>query len=177
MMKVMLQLRLKNPVPGTLPHHAPFRHLSPEFPVKLKIEPKTDRQFQIISLPQRDGSFVASVVEAPEIVTYDRSRKVAESKAAKKFLQTPDPYAYRRHPLATTGAVTIEMEYDEKAEAFVTYVKELRRMSTFGDTEMSALENTAEMIRGYLKSMESNGKKVSLSSVKLAELKRVVDAG
>jgi hypothetical protein len=29
-------------------------------------------------------------------------------------------------------------------------------MSTFGDNEMEALDNTAEMIRGYIKSMEAN---------------------
>jgi predicted RNase H-like HicB family nuclease len=78
------------------------------------------------------------------------------------------------HPLEATKAVTVKMEYDEDAKAWVTYVKELRGMSTFGDTESSALDNTAEMIRGYIKSMEANGKKIPLGAVKLAELKRVV---
>jgi predicted RNase H-like HicB family nuclease len=73
-----------------------------------------------------------------------------------------------------TKAVTIEMEYDEDARAFVTYVKELHRMSSFGDTESTALENTAEMIRGYIKSMEGNRKRIPLSAAKLAELKRVL---
>jgi len=45
------------------------------------------------------------------------------------------------------------MEYDKRAKAFVTYVKELHGMSTFGKTEFAALDNTAEMIRGYIKSM------------------------
>lgn len=78
------------------------------------------------------------------------------------------------HPLAVTGAVTIEMEYDADAAEFVTYVKELHRMSSFGKTEAAALDNTAEMIRGYIKSMEANRKKIPLSSTKLAELKRIV---
>jgi predicted RNase H-like HicB family nuclease len=47
-------------------------------------------------------------------------------------------------------------------------------MSTFGDSESSALDNTAEMIRGYIKSMEANGKKIPLGALKLAELKRAV---
>jgi len=138
------------------------------------VESRTARRFQLICLPQRDGSFVASVAEAPEILVYDRTRKAAETKAAEKFSKTPDPFAYKRHPLATTKAATIQMEYDGDAKAWVTYVKELRGMSTFGDTESSALDNTAEMIRGYIRSMERNGKKIPLSLSRLAELKRAV---
>jgi predicted RNase H-like HicB family nuclease len=41
-------------------------------------------------------------------------------------------------------------------------------------TESSALDNTAEMIRGYIKSMEANGKKIPLSALELAGLKRAV---
>lgn len=124
-MKLMLHLRLKNPVPDQLAHHAPFPHLNPEFPLKPRIERDSARPFQVISLPQQDGSFVASVVEAPEILVYHRSRKVAEDKAARRFSKSPDTHAYARHPLATTKAVNIDMEYDEDSMAFVTYVKEL----------------------------------------------------
>jgi predicted RNase H-like HicB family nuclease len=123
---------------------------------------------------QRDGSFVASVVEAPEILVYERSRKAAETKAERRLLKAPDPHAFERHPLAATKVVTIDMEYDKCAEAFVTYVKELHRMSSFGETESAALDNTAEMIRGYIKSMEANRKRIPLPAAKLAELKHVV---
>lgn len=174
MMGVMLRLRLKNPVSNRLVHHAPFPHLHPEFPLKRKVEPRTERTFQIVSLPQKDGSFVASVVEAPEILVYDRSRKAAEDKATRKFLKTPEPHAFRHHPLAKTKAVTIEMEYDEDAESFVTFVKELHRISTFGETELAALDNTAEMIRGYIKSMEAHRNRIPLGVTRLAELKRIV---
>ncbi|HEY6389721.1 MAG TPA: type II toxin-antitoxin system HicB family antitoxin [Bryobacteraceae bacterium] len=170
----MLHLRLKNSVSDQLTHHAPFPHLHPEFPLKPRIERKSSRPFRIISLPQEDGSFVASVVEAPEIVVYHRSRKAAEDKAARKFLKNPDPHAYTRHPLATTKVVTIDMEYDEDAKAFVTYVKELHRMSSFGKTESAALDNTTEMIRGYIKSMQANRKRIPLATSKLTELKHVV---
>ena len=66
------------------------------------------------------------------------------------------------------------MEYDRDAAAFVTYVKELHHMSSFGETEADALDNTAEMIRGYIRSMEANRKRIPLAASKLAELKRVV---
>ena len=112
---MMLRLRLKNPVPEHLFHHAPF--------------------------------------------------------------PPPDPDAYKHHPLTLSKAVTIEMEYDDSADAFVTYVKELHRMSSFGETESAALDNTAEMIRGYIKSMEANRKRIPLTTSKLAELKRVVGLG
>ncbi len=87
---------------------------------------------------------------------------------------TSGPLAYKRHPLFGTGAVTVELVYDADAEVWVTFVKELRRMSTFGETESAALDATAEMIRGYIKSMESNGKEIPLAGSKLSELKRLV---
>jgi predicted RNase H-like HicB family nuclease len=102
-----------------------------------------------VMVHQKDGSFVASVVESA------------------------DRHAYERHPLAATTVVTIDMEYDEDAEAFVTYVKELHRMSSSGETESAALDNTAEMIRGYIKSMEANRRRIPLTAAKLAELKHV----
>jgi predicted RNase H-like HicB family nuclease len=91
-------------------------------------------------------------------------------------LQSADELQARRiiHPLATTNVVTIEMEYDRDAGEFVTYVKELHRMSSFGKTESDALNNTAEAIRGYIKSMETNRKRIPLAAAKLVELKRVV---
>ena len=81
------------------------------------------------------------------------------------------------HPLAAAKVVTIDVEYDEDANAFVTYVKELHGMSTFGETETAALDNTAEMIRGYIKSMEANGRRIPLAAAKLAQLKRLVGIG
>jgi predicted RNase H-like HicB family nuclease len=170
----MLRLRLTNPVPTHLAHHQPFPQVHPEFPLKPRIEAKTGRAFQVVSLPQKDGSFVASVLEAPTIRVYNRSRKTAEEKASQKFLNTPDPFAFRRHPLAVSKDVTIDMEYDPDAAAFVTYVKELHRMSTFGETETAALDNTVEMIRGYIKSMEANRNRIPLAASKLANLKRLV---
>jgi predicted RNase H-like HicB family nuclease len=79
--------------------------------------------------------------------------------------------AYARHPLASTNAVTIDMEYDSDAKACVTYVQELHRMSSFGDSEEAALDSTAEMIRGYIRSMEARRKRIPLPAAKLAELK------
>ncbi len=85
----------------------------------------------------------------------------------------PRSSAFRRHPLATTPAVTIQMEYDEDASAFVVYVSELHRMSTFRATEWEALDNTAEMIRGYLKSIAAHRKRIPLSAAKLKALQHV----
>jgi predicted RNase H-like HicB family nuclease len=172
----MLHLRLKNPVSDRLSHHRPFPFLSPDFPLKPRVHKLTERRFQILSLPQRDGSYVASIVEAPDIVVYEKSRRAAENEAAKRFLGTPDPYAYRSHPLAKTEAVTVDMEFDEEADVFVTYVKELHEMSTFGKTELDALNATAEMIRGYLTSMEANWKRIPLTATRLRALKRIVNS-
>jgi predicted RNase H-like HicB family nuclease len=116
-------------------------------------------------------------VEAPNILVYDESRRAAEQKASKRFLRTPDPHAYLSHPLAQTKMVTIDMEFDEETSSFVTYVKELHGMSTFGGNEMEALDNTAEIIRGYIKSMEANRMKIPLSAIKVSDLKRLVGLG
>lgn len=169
----MLHLRLKTPVSARLSHHRPFPFLSPDFPLKPRVHKLTERRFQIMSLPQRDGSYVASILEAPEIVVYEKSRKAAENKAAKRFLDITDPCAYRSHPLVKTKAITVDMEFDEQTGNFVTYVKELHGMSTFGKTELDALNSTAEMIRGYLRSMEAQDKKVPLAAAKLTALKRI----
>ena len=158
----MLRLRLKNPVPRRLAHQPPFPYLAQNSPWKLRIHVPTNRKFHIVSLPQKDGSYVASVVEAPSILVYDESRKSAEEKASKRFLRKPDPHAYMAHPLATTKAVTIDMEFDEESDSFVTYVKELLGISTYGETELEALDKTAEMMRGYIKSMEAHRKKIPL---------------
>lgn len=105
---------------------------------------------------------------------YARSRKAAESEAARKYLAAADRRTYRKHPLSLTKAITVEMTYDDEARSFVTFVKELHRMSTFGDTEEQALDRTAEMIRGYIKTMEAHRKKIPLSPAKLDEVKRIV---
>ena len=81
---------------------------------------------------------------------------------------------FRAHPLATTKVLTIEMERAADTQSFVTFVKELHGMSTFADTEFDALEMTAEMIRGYIESMEKRGMKIPLAQAKLVELKRIV---
>jgi predicted RNase H-like HicB family nuclease len=162
---------LPNPVPAHLAHHNPFPEARP---LKPRVEPKTGRRFQVVCLPQKDGSFVASILEDPTIRVYHRSQTAAEEKASQKFLKTPDPFAFKRHPLAQSKDVTIDMEYDPDAAAFVTYVKELHRMSSFGDTETAALDNTVEMIRGYIQSMEANRHKIPLAASKLANLKRLV---
>jgi len=47
-------------------------------------------------------------------------------------------------------------------------------MSSFSDTEQEALQMTAEMIRGYIESMEARGMPIPLSPAKLNELKRLV---
>lgn len=97
--------------------------------------------------------------------------KLAHSGNGSVLTQSLD---FRSHPLATTQAVTIELEGDNATKSFVTFVKELHRISTFGDTELDALDMTAEMIRGYIVSMEERGMKIPLPPAKLVELKRIV---
>jgi predicted RNase H-like HicB family nuclease len=170
----MVRLRLKNPVPRRLVRHQPFPWMAADYPLKPRIHAATKRRFRLLCLQQKDGSFVATVLENPKIRAYDKSRNAAEKRATREFLKTPDPCAFTRHPLAKTRAVTVDMEFDGDADSFVTFVRELHGMSTYGRTEMEALANTVEMIHGYIKSMEVHGKKIPLPARKLAELKEIV---
>ena len=87
------------------------------------------------------------------------------------LIKSPD---YRAHPLAGTNAVTIEMEHDQATGSFVTCVTDLHGISTFGDTPCDALDKTAEMIRGYIESMEERGMKIPMAKGNLAELRLLV---
>lgn len=142
-------LRMKNPVPEQLRHHEPFPHLELEFPLKPRIEPKTARNVQIVCLPQRDGSFVASVVEAPQILIYDRSRRAAEKRAEREFAKVRDLHGYLRHALATTRAVAIDMElrYWGKGKSMApgSYVKGLAAVR-----RILAVDQVVEMANSVL---------------------------
>ncbi len=81
---------------------------------------------------------------------------------------------WRAHPLAMTEVVTMELDHDAAAKSFVTVVKELHGISTFGDSEFEALEMTSEMIRGYIQSMEQRGMRIPLGEIELVELKHIV---
>ena len=89
-------------------------------------------------------------------------------------LRLPDTEPYRKHPLAVSKVVTIDLTFDAPTDSFVTRVKELHGMSSFGRTRTEALDSTVEMIRGHIRSMEANRKKIPLSARKLTELKRLV---
>ncbi len=47
--------------------------------------------------------------------------------------------------------------FDPDDNVWVTYVPSLDNISTFGDTREAALENTRELIVGYLEAAEKEG--------------------
>ncbi len=67
------------------------------------------------------------------------------------------------HPLADTDLISIEMEWDEESRSWVTYVPELNGISTFGKTYEDALDQTAEMIVGWIRAMDEAGLKLPIS--------------
>ena len=54
-------------------------------------------------------------------------------------------------------AIPVEMEWDEDAAKWVTYVPLLNNISTFGNTQTEALDHTREMIVAYVESMADEG--------------------
>ena len=58
------------------------------------------------------------------------------------------------HPLASLSEITVQMEWDEETEAWVTHVPELNNISTFGKTQEEALRRTRELVLGYIDAMQ-----------------------
>jgi predicted RNase H-like HicB family nuclease len=51
------------------------------------------------------------------------------------------------------GVLPVEMEWEEEAAQWVTYVPALNNISTFGPTQTEALARTRAMMRDYIESM------------------------
>jgi predicted RNase H-like HicB family nuclease len=69
--------------------------------------------------------------------------------------------------------ITVQLEWDEDQECWVTTVPELLGISTFGKTQEQALESTREMVLGYVESMRSNGLRLPLPA---AAVRRLISA-
>ena len=54
------------------------------------------------------------------------------------------------HPLVKTNLLSVRMEWDEAAQAWVTFVPELGDISTFGSTPREALDQTVDLITGHI---------------------------
>jgi len=54
------------------------------------------------------------------------------------------------HPLVKTDLLSVRMEWDEEAQAWVTFVPELGDISTFGATPREALDQTVDLIAGHI---------------------------
>jgi len=111
---------------------------SPRISVQARIHSAAER-VPLVCLPKR-RSYVARV-ELPAL-SYTRMRK--RRREARQFLRTPDA-AYRNHPYPNK-AVTLHGVRCGTG-SFMTYVRNLHRMSTFG-TARRRPNSTAEMIRG-----------------------------
>lgn len=78
------------------------------------------------------------------------------------------------HPLATLPDLTIEMEWDEPSRAWVTYVKELNGISTHGSTQTEALEETRDMVAGWLDDMRARRYPTGLSSAAVRRIRKAL---
>ncbi len=59
------------------------------------------------------------------------------------------------------------LEFDPESKAWVTYVPALDHISTYGETRDEALENTRELILGYLGAAEKEGLSVPVERPEL----------
>jgi len=67
------------------------------------------------------------------------------------------------HPLEETDLLKIDMEWDEESRSWVSYVPELNGISTYGPTYEKTLDRTAEMIVGWIQTMDESGLRLPIS--------------
>jgi len=80
-----------------------------------------------------------------------------------------------KHPLVDTGLIGVEMEWDEETRCWVTYVPELNGASTFGATVEEALDQTADMIMGWIRATLDAGLKLPISRRKVRQLRDLLE--
>ncbi|MCZ2079027.1 MAG: type II toxin-antitoxin system HicB family antitoxin [Bryobacteraceae bacterium] len=85
-------------------------------------------------------------------------------------MRRANPSVIARHPVNELD-LTIRIEWDGDTKNWVTYVPELNNISTFGQTELEALDNTAEMIMGFIEASERQGLRLPLSERELAKIR------
>jgi predicted RNase H-like HicB family nuclease len=76
------------------------------------------------------------------------------------------------HPLFHIKGITVALEKDDETGQWMSFVRELDDLGTFGSTPEEALNETVDLIFGYVDSMESRGQKVGISRSALDALRR-----
>jgi len=71
----------------------------------------------------------------------------------------------------TTRTFKVVLQFDGESDTWVSYVPDLDNISTYGDSEQEALDNTRELIVGYLEAAAKEGVALPAPAVAL----RVVD--
>jgi predicted RNase H-like HicB family nuclease len=69
--------------------------------------------------------------------------------------------------------MTVQMEWDDEAEVWVTQVPELHNI-TFGKTQEEALRQTRELVLGYIDAMQDHHLRVPLSASAVRKLREVL---
>lgn len=78
------------------------------------------------------------------------------------------------HPLASVSEITVQLEWDEETEAWVTRVPELNNISTFGKTQEEALRRTRELVLGYIDAMQDLHLRVPLPASAVRRLREAL---
>jgi predicted RNase H-like HicB family nuclease len=76
------------------------------------------------------------------------------------------------HPLRHRTGVTIVLEKDQETGRWMSFVRELDDLGTFGSTPEEVLDETVDLILGYVASMEDLGQKVRISRAAIEEIRR-----
>lgn len=78
------------------------------------------------------------------------------------------------HPLNQLDFLTVELYWDNEGREYVTRIPELLNISTCGASEEEALDNTAEMLVGWMDAMEDVGTRIPLTKAQVREVRQTL---
>lgn len=78
------------------------------------------------------------------------------------------------HPLNGLDFLTVELYWDNEGREYVTRIPGLFNISTGGATEEESLDNTAEMLVGWMDAMEEVGTKIPLTKAQIREVRQAL---
>lgn len=78
------------------------------------------------------------------------------------------------HPLASLKDLTVQIEWDDETQSWVTCIPELNGISTFGATQEEALQQTRDLVIGYLDSMEERGLQLPVSRISIRRIREAL---
>ncbi len=80
------------------------------------------------------------------------------------------------HPLHRLDFITVRLKYDPASKCYVTSIPELFGISTYGETVSEALDETRDLILGFLASAEAHNQRIPLDRDQIEKIRAALTA-